>query len=35
MVGPTGETSNTMFETLEEWDRYLKENAPYYKGPQP
>jgi hypothetical protein len=34
MVGPTGETSNQIFEVLGEWDHYLRENAPYGRRPR-
>ena len=30
-----GETSNRLFETLEEWNTYLKDNVPYFQEPQP
>ena len=28
------ETSNHLFEILEEWDAYLKHHVPYYQDPQ-
>ncbi len=28
-----GETSNRLFETLIEWDQYLKHHAPTYQEP--
>ena len=30
-----GQTSNRLFETLEEWNTYLKDNVPYFQEPQP
>ena len=35
VVGPEGQTSNPLFEKLEEWDKYLKENAPSCRDPEP
>jgi len=26
-----GESSNRLFDTLEEWDRFLKQFAPFFK----
>jgi hypothetical protein len=30
-----GETSNQIFEALEEWNNYLKRHAPTFRGPSP
>jgi hypothetical protein len=37
VVGPVGQTSNPepLLETLEEWNRYLKENAPSFRNSDP
>jgi hypothetical protein len=30
-----GETSNSLLETLEDWNTYLERHAPYFQGPRP
>lgn len=35
MARPTGETSNLLFETLQEWDTYLKHHTATYREPLP
>jgi hypothetical protein len=30
-----GQTSNELFETLEEWNTYLNQHTPYFQEPQP
>ena len=35
LVRLDGESSNRLFETLEQWNTYLKANAPTYQEPQP
>lgn len=35
MVGLEGQTSNPLFETLEEWNEYLKQNAPSCRDLEP
>lgn len=35
MVPLDGGTSNELFETLQEWNRELEANVPYFQEPQP
>jgi hypothetical protein len=35
MAHPEGESSNSLLDTLEQWNQYLKANAPPFRDPEP